>query len=88
MCVHLAIPGGALALIIAWHAAQEEKERRAGHRALGNGKWETECQQFMKWTRDSGHGAPPATATPISLAFPAHWGHNQTVIGAGNDFAN
>lgn len=23
-----------------------------------------------------------------SLAFPAHWGHNQTVIGAGNDFAN
>jgi len=64
-------------------------------RAMGNGKWETECQQFMKWTP---HAFPPTLTSIfpcalcsfslVFLAFPAHWGHNQTVIGAGNDFAN
>jgi len=86
--VHLAIPGGALALIIAWHAARGKGgfgviggggkwgrgcERGAGtglSRAMGNGKWETECQQFMKWTP---HAFPPTLTSifpPLSARSP------------------
>jgi len=63
---------------------------------MGNRKRETGNGVSTVYEVDSSRLAPTLVgifhrSLPVAvvfLAFPAHWGHNQTVIGAGNDFAN